>query len=1064
VAHHDPASLIPETTEAGYTPQVSHLLSFANRSHNAVVITDRAGRIEWINAGFTRLTGFGFEEVVGRTPGELLQGPETDPATVEAMGRAVLSGEPFKVEVVNYTKDGRPYWIEVDCQPLRDARGVITGFMAIEADITDRKRREEELERLAERLRTATTGTGLGVFEWDITRDVLTWDEAMFDLYGLERRGGTATIELWRGSVVPEDLEATEELLRAALAGPGDFQANFRIQTTTGIRHIEAAATVERDEQGRAIRLTGFNRDVTARIEAQAALELSERFARGAVDGLAAHIAVLDEHGAILRVNRAWREFAERNGAAPEYLEGGNYLEVCDRATGPCRAEATAVAEGIREVISGERRSFTYAYECHSPTEDRWFVARVTRFPGDGERRVVVAHENVTDQKRAEVRLREARALLEETGRIARIGGWELRIENREVRWSDEVCRIFGVEPGYQPTFEEATGFFPPEARPLIAAAVERAIEVGEPWDLVLPLDTARGERRWVRVIGQAREENGRRVALRGALQDVTDRKTAEALAETVQDQLRIFVEHTPAAVAMFDRDMRYLVVSRGWHEEYELEDGDLLGRSHYDVFPDIPRRWKRFHERALAGETVWHDRDAFRRADGTTLWLRWRLEPWCDESGAVGGIIMFTENITEQIEHEQELAAAKDRAESASRAKTEFLANMSHEIRTPMTAILGYADLLDLDAETLPESKRREIIGTIRRNGQHLVSIINDILDVSKIEAGKMTTERLRCDLPQLIEDAASIMRVRARAKGLALGTVCETDLPPEIHTDPVRVRQILINLLGNAVKFTSEGGVTLRLGAERDGGRIRLRVVVEDTGVGMTPAQLATLFDAFVQGDQSTTREHGGTGLGLHISRRLAHMLGGDVEARSAVGVGSVFTFTIDGGVDDGGCWLTPSAFEAAASSRSADAERPEAGRPLLGRRLLLAEDGPDNQKLITHILRRAGAEVSVVSNGQAALEAVARAEGESRPFDLLVLDMQMPVMDGYEAACRLRGEGRSLPILALTAHAMSGDRAKCLQAGCDEYATKPIDRAALVQRCAELIGARAAGRAGA
>jgi len=1053
--------------ESVFTPGQSELLRFAERSQNAVLISDPKGRTRWINAGFTRITGYERDEIIGRRPGDLLQGPETDPEAVAEMSRALRAEEPFDVEILNYAKCGKPYWLRIDCQPLHDERGELSGFMAIETDITEQKQHEAELRRVNARLAAATSGTGLGVFEWDPVNDVLHWDDAMYELYGVRPEECQSIFEMWRSRVELEDLPEVEALLREALEGKAEFRTHFRIRTPIGhVRHIEAAATVERDESGRARRLIGFNRDVTARVEAQTALAESERFARGAVDGLAAHIAVLDEKGNILRVNRAWREFAMGNGATAGYITGGNYLEICDRAAGECEENARIVAEGIRSVISGEREEFTHPYPCHGPERKQWFIARVTRFPCENDRRVVVAHENITEQQLAQDDLRKTQEMLKETGRIAKIGGWEMRIEGEETRliFTDEVKRICEVEPDYEPTLEAAFDFYPPEVRPLIVAAVRRAIEEGEPWDLSLPFVTAKGRRLWVRAIGQARMENGACVALSGALQDVTDRKSAEHLAETLKDRLQLFVEHTPAAVAMFDRDMRYLVASRGWYEEYELHEDEILGRTHYEVFPEIPERWVELHRLALEGETVWNDRDFLDREDGTRLWLRWRLEPWHDERGEVGGIVMFTENITEQIEYEQELAASKEEAEHANQAKSAFLANMSHEIRTPMTAILGFADLLTSEGESYEPERRREALGTIRRNGEHLLSIIDDILDLSKIEAGRMTTERVRFDLPELVDDLLSMMRLRAEGKGIALDVKPETNLPKEIVSDPVRLRQILINLVGNAVKFTDRGGVTIRLRGEESAGRIRLSFLVEDTGIGMSREQVDSLFDAFMQADQSTSRRYGGTGLGLHISRRLARMLGGDVSVESRKGEGSVFAVTVDAGKATAQTvWLEPDTF-LWTRPKAASPAGGSAPRRLEGRTVLLAEDGPDNQRLISHVLRSAGATVRVVSNGKAVLEAVSRAESSGEAYDLILMDVQMPEMDGYEATRRLRADGRRIPILAVTAHAMSSDREACLAAGCDGYTKKPINRRELIERCASLIEASRRGRAGA
>jgi len=370
----------------------------------------------------------------------------------------------------------------------------------------------------------------------------------------------------------------------------------------------------------------------------------------------------------------------------------------------------------------------------------------------------------------------------------------------------------------------------------------------------------------------------------------------------------------------------------------------------------------------------------------------------------------------------------------------------MSHEIRTPMTAILGFTENL-LDAE-LAESDRRQAIHTIHRNGTHLLELINDILDLSKIEAGKMDVERLRCAPCGLVAEVGSLVRVRVEAKKLAFDVEYVGAIPETIRTDPTRLRQILINLIGNAVKFTETGRVRLVVRfLEADPAMLQFDVV--DTGIGMDRQHAAELFKPFTQADSSTTRKFGGTGLGLAISRRLAQMLGGDVSlVDTQLGVGTRFRATVATGSLDGVTMLTDPATATAIGQRHAPARRDGGdGVHLRGCRILLAEDGPDNQRLISHVLRKAGAEVMVVENGQLAVDVALAVHEVGEPFDVILMDMQMPVLDGYQATAALRNKDYIGPIIALTAHAMAGDRDKCLQAGCDDYATKPIQRKKLI-----------------
>jgi signal transduction histidine kinase len=398
-------------------------------------------------------------------------------------------------------------------------------------------------------------------------------------------------------------------------------------------------------------------------------------------------------------------------------------------------------------------------------------------------------------------------------------------------------------------------------------------------------------------------------------------------------------------------------------------------------------------------------------------------------------------EKATQQLrEMNEQLNAARLAAEAANQAKSEFLANMSHEIRTPMTAILGFAELLREDADR-PEmsSTRMEFIDAIVRNAEYLLGVLNDILDMSKIESGRLEVEKSPCSPWEIIAKATSLLQARAALKGLTLSAAQVGAIPETIRTDPVRLQQILVNLLSNAIKFTEAGGVRLVAGlVDEDQTRPLLRFEVIDTGIGMTEQQLSRLFQRFSQADTSTTRKYGGSGLGLAISRRLAEMLGGDIVGKSTPGHGSSFVVTVETGPLGSVNLLDAPPPPAAAS------QPPRKNLPLAsGGRILLAEDSTDNQRLISHILALAGWQVVVAENGQVACEKALAAMTGGTPFDLILMDMQMPVLEGYEATRRLRSAGYPGTIVALTAHATTGDREKCLAAGCDYYISKPINR---------------------
>ncbi len=402
------------------------------------------------------------------------------------------------------------------------------------------------------------------------------------------------------------------------------------------------------------------------------------------------------------------------------------------------------------------------------------------------------------------------------------------------------------------------------------------------------------------------------------------------------------------------------------------------------------------------------------------------------------------------------DLENAMHAAEAASRAKSDFLANMSHEIRTPMAAIIGNAELLSEPDQTNEQQVQR--IGTIQRSGEHLLSLINDILDISKIEAGKMSVEQLPCSPRELLQDVHALMLPRATSKNLRLEIEYETPLPETINSDPMRLRQILLNLVSNALKFTPEGSVTIRASARVTDSDGELIIKVIDTGIGMSADSVNKLFRAFEQADNTMSRRFGGTGLGLVIARRLANLLRGDVLVTSVPGAGSTFTLVVSTGS------LNGVKFHKECGPRSAP--MPITTKTdttnLVGSRILLVEDGLDNQRLIIHHLTKAGAKVQLAENGKLGLEAYEASVRSAMPFQLVLMDMQMPEMDGYAATAELRKRGSLVPIVALTAHALTGDRERCLAAGCDDYATKPVNQSTLLRMCDQWISSGSSRKA--
>ncbi len=410
----------------------------------------------------------------------------------------------------------------------------------------------------------------------------------------------------------------------------------------------------------------------------------------------------------------------------------------------------------------------------------------------------------------------------------------------------------------------------------------------------------------------------------------------------------------------------------------------------------------------------------------------------------------------TEQLEksraHEKDvmdaLKDAKLKAEQANKSKSEFLANMSHEIRTPMTAILGFSDLL---REHASDKESLESINIIQRNGEHLLEIINDILDISKLEVNRMNVERIKCSLRSLVKDVFRLMEVRAKEKNLRLIVEQEGPLPAFVCTDPTRFRQILVNLISNSIKFTEQGHVTLRVSINYEIDPPALQASVTDTGIGMTSEQLQHLFKPFEQADNTVTRRFGGSGLGLVISSRLAMLLNGQIDVSSEIGKGSCFTLHIDPGPLAHAVMIKSGFFDDKKKSKSSVKQL---AVPEFNARVLLVEDVKANQLLMGVLLRKTGVALDVADNGDIACQMVRKAAEEDQAYQLIFMDMQMPIMDGYTATNVLRNEEFLLPIIALTAHAMNTDKNKCMQAGCSDYASKPINKDEIYRLMSEYL----------
>lgn len=506
------------------------------------------------------------------------------------------------------------------------------------------------------------------------------------------------------------------------------------------------------------------------------------------------------------------------------------------------------------------------------------------------------------------------------------------------------------------------------------------------------------------------------------------------------ENQLRSITNALPALIAQLDQNEIFTFANEAFETWFEQP---VVGKSFQDVLG--PERYpfnRPFIQKVLNGEMTTYERDSISGEKSAILSIT--FVPELDSKSEVSGFIVLANDITKYKEIQEELKKAKDAAEVANATKSYFLANMSHEIRTPLGAVLGFSELL-LNGNMNPEEQANSV-EVIKRNGQLLSNIINDILDLSKVEAGKLEIEKVEVPFNEVMKEISSSLHLGATEKGLDLVVNSEASIPSQIKTDPLRLRQILFNVIGNAIKFTHRGSIhiTFKMLNGQDGAT-KLAVVVKDTGEGIQPEQIERLFTPFTQADVSTTRKFGGTGLGLALSKKLARALGGDLELiETTPGKGSTFQITIDPGTRD---QISSENSKANYSSTSTNPIKKEIRLDQM--KILLVDDSLDNQLLIKRILNLAGASVDTAGNGR---------EGAERAlignFDLILMDLQMPEMDGYEATKLLRDKGYKKPIIALTAHAMKEERQRSLANGFDNHITKPIDHKLLVDTLSSYI----------
>ncbi|MBO6797568.1 PAS domain-containing protein [Maricaulis sp.] len=637
--------------------------------------------------------------------------------------------------------------------------------------------------------------------------------------------------------------------------------------------------------------------------------------------------------------------------------------------------------------------------------------------------------EDITASVELEKEKRRATERLLVVTELGGIGSWEVDMATGQPIWDEITCRIHEVPADFEPAMDEAINFYAPEARPVMTDAVQRGIQEGEPWDLELPFITAKGNRIWVRAVGRALFENGKVSKLIGSFQDVTERRAREEEVRTLSGRLGLALQVGKIGVFEMNLDDGSTWWDKGSHTMFGVdpeaaEDPFKIweNRIHPDDEPELREKL----EAALREGAEYDAEYRIVLDDGRVRHIRSQA---LLREGLYGEKVFSGINfdLTSEVRAREEIERRRKEAEEANLAKSQFLANMSHEIRTPLNGVLGMTQLLRLTDLT---DKQAGFVNTLENSGRALLDLIEDILDISKIEAGAVDLSNEPFDVAQTSRSVIDMVAGMAAEKSLDLSIEIDPKIPRKVLGDQKRIRQVLINLLGNAVKFTPSGSVSLEVSQLKPDW---VRFVVRDTGPGIPADQCSHIFGRFAQVDGSATREHGGTGLGLAICSEIVELAGGDIGVESELGQGACFWFEIP--LESADSWSSGAETrDLAAASQTA--------RMSASGRILVADDVATNLIVATALLKGAGYEVETASNGQEAIDILANGR-----FDAVLMDIQMPVLSGDEAIRQIRESGAeyaNIPIFAVTADATRGAREKYLASGANGYLAKPLDLA--------------------
>ena len=859
---------------------------------------------------------------------------------------------------------------------------------------------------------------GVGVWVWKASTAKVEFSEKIYHIFELAR-SDSPSFQSIESKIVQEDRDRFESTLEKTKTDGTPNEVQYRIQLSNGsLRWISSLRGARFSDSGDLIEVWGIVRDVSKEREAQQELRKRTAQFQTIFQSIPEAVVFSDTNLRIQMVNQA---FIQSFGYEKEEIEG--------EPIKLCYADPEAHIANAKKRVNNEDRiqrslyEATYKRKNGSTFRGETVCAPVLDDAGERIGFISVIRDLENRKKREELLLHQTR-LLKKSEELARVGHWRFDIQSRELTWSDEVYRIHGLDRKvFHPTIEAAINAYHPDDREEVQRCVDRSIETGEPYAFELRIIRSDGSIRIVESMGECQFDNhGAATSVFGIFHDITEHKRIENELLSKEKRYRNLFDQSTDGILIVSKEGRILKANRRFCSLFEYNNEELLSREVYMLHPESERE-KIADSFSRVNVENPSEIELLCLTKSGEIFLA-RITPSVIEVDGKVFIQALFRDITEAKMAEAELRQAKERAEASDRLKSAFLANMSHEIRTPLNGILGFSQLLKMNSRSPEETQ--SYIDSIFNNGKHLLSLIEDIIDIAQIESGQLKINPSQFDLSEMMLETFSFFQneIELRHQGKVTLTL-DNDITESRHliSDGTRIRQVLYNLLNNANKFTRAGSINFGY-IERANSVFEFYVT--DTGVGIDTNYQKTIFNRFQQADDSLTRAHEGAGLGLTISKAVIEILGGEIWVNSEIGRGSDFRFTLR----LQGAYISVEPQTSATPINSIISSLPPS-------KVLIVEDEQINFDLLKGFLKRSHLELIHAKNGMEALEIAYR----ETDIDLVLMDIQMPQMDGYEATRRLKQLRPDLPIIAQTAHAMTEDRLKAAESGCDGFLTKPI-----------------------